>query len=180
MLICSKINDDLPKDSIFEQNQQFLNSLEIKHTLGLELDSSDWKTLRYIANQCPILGGRTRDRAIGWLPLEEAMTFRSEDPQNIYCDVEERKQRNDDVEPNSNNVTVYPNPSSNGFTIGFEKPTNNVKIEIRDVTSSIVYFEHVKSSIEKKYFETTGWQKGVYFISISAKDINFNAKIIIL
>jgi len=72
----------------------------------------------------------------------------------------------DEQKNNPSFLKVYPNPTSNSFTIGFSTATQEQYIDINDINGKCI--QHIKLNQGQKTIniDTTHWQNGIYFISL--------------
>lgn len=76
-------------------------------------------------------------------------------------------------------VNLYPNPTSNKFTVEAEENLGNVTIQISEITGNIMEILSL-SDFQDKQFDCSTWSNGAYFISIITEDgKRSNSKLII-
>lgn len=78
------------------------------------------------------------------------------------------------------NVNVFPNPTITNFVIEPQEILEDVKLTIRDVNGRL-FIEKQLVELSNYTVNCSGWQAGIYFISLSATstNINYYLKIII-
>ena len=80
---------------------------------------------------------------------------------------------------NSSQISIYPNPAKNDFTIEVNGAINNGQLQIYDVLGQVLYAEEMNT--------TSGYSKqihlnvatGVYFVSVREGDKHYTQKLII-
>jgi hypothetical protein len=63
------------------------------------------------------------------------------------------------------NLTVFPNPASDNFTIGISGSDNTFTFNITDILGQTILTSEITENNEQ-IINSTGWNKGVYFINI--------------
>ncbi|MDQ3101855.1 MAG: T9SS type A sorting domain-containing protein [Bacteroidota bacterium] len=89
----------------------------------------------------------------------------SYDPCNIGTSVEEN--------PSSERPEIYPNPSTDGFTV--EYPSGIARadlIEITDLSGRII-FSDTPMTTGKAIFDATAWSAGTYLVNVIAKGVRY-------
>jgi len=76
------------------------------------------------------------------------------------------------------NVKVFPNPSTNGFTVSVQTQSQNNKIQIMDLSGRVVYNEAISNSFSRNYPKDF-LAKGVYILRLSSDDRFITKKIVI-
>ena len=76
------------------------------------------------------------------------------------------------------NVPVYPNPSTNFFTIALENKHSEVDVTITDISGKIIYKTNV-TGIQKLEINTSDFAEGVYLVRLHAPDFVETKKVVI-
>ncbi|MGM5468634.1 M4 family metallopeptidase [Flavobacteriaceae bacterium LMO-SS05] len=86
-----------------------------------------------------------------------------------------------DLESLTNQVLIYPNPSSNIFTLSFEKTYNNIDLDVYDIMGGKVLSQKNISKPNNKYeLDMSNFSKGLYFTRIKIeKDFTIVKKLIL-
>ncbi len=80
---------------------------------------------------------------------------------------------------NSGEVTIYPNPFNSEIKIKLSDPCSLVNVVISDVSGKIVHSEKIENPSEMiSIYQLNEVEKGMYFISISSPEFNINKKIV--
>ena len=72
-----------------------------------------------------------------------------------------------------NSLTIYPNPSSNIFTISFQS-SEKLSIEVFDLTGKVILNRFTDNQID-----LTGYAKGIYFVKLSIDDVQTVKKLVL-
>lgn len=82
-------------------------------------------------------------------------------------------------EYNSNeNITVYPNPSSDSWTISGEEIKSGSKVEIFNIHGQLVYFHILSDLASDVSIENSSLSSGVYFLKLSKGDSRNTIKLV--
>ncbi len=162
---CEAYNHALPLNTVYEINQKFLNRLGIQSVRGMVQSAADNDTLRLIANQCPEVAGRTRSRAINWLPSDEAPNYRSEfGDVNAGC-TGHRSNEDERIAlvTSSGGMSIVPNPAHDAARVLFDQPYLG-DLVLADVSGKAVALYR---SINGQYLDLnlSGLNAGVYLLS---------------
>ena len=86
----------------------------------------------------------------------------------------------DNIQPN-NNLSIYPNPTTDDLSIVFEtKDNEDIRISISNVLGQIVYNEKMEAynGTNIRKINIAKYATGVYIVNVSTKDRNISRKII--
>ena len=78
---------------------------------------------------------------------------------------------------NQANITIYPSPMTNHFTIDLGNQTNDTQIQIMNVQGKIIY-TNTEITTSKLIVNSANWSKGIYFIRLSNNDSYKTIKLI--
>lgn len=80
----------------------------------------------------------------------------------------------------SQEIDVYPNPSSVSFNVEFQEACKSVKIDIRDITGKLIWEEYL-FDVKKCEVPCADWTAGMYLITLYNYDNQqqYNSKILI-
>lgn len=85
-----------------------------------------------------------------------------------------------EVNINSAEVTLYPNPAKNEFFINFsDHILGKIGIEIYDMSGKLIYTENKVPPDTKKAISTMGWENGTYMITIKGLGIEIVLKVVV-
>ncbi|MBL7921420.1 MAG: T9SS type A sorting domain-containing protein [Bacteroidia bacterium] len=79
----------------------------------------------------------------------------------------------------NDNISIYPNPTNDliSIVIPNAKPGEKIKIETRDINGRVLFSEE-RTHNENSQLDLKDLKPGLYFITISGSDLNYNQKII--
>ena len=127
------INNALPANQVFEQNQKVINAIAINQARGLAISQQDSLALYTISQQCVLIAGRTKGRAASMLPPESGAHYWKESGDDSGCvPVEERNTIRQD-----STFSLSPNPCTSNLRIQFKSPFDG-NISISDLSGSVV------------------------------------------
>ncbi len=86
-----------------------------------------------------------------------------------------------DIRKSTNNIKIFPNPSSNNFNIQFNKDYENIDIKIIDLAGRNVYSEktNISNNNDMVNINIENLPKGIYMINIKTEKEYFLEKLII-
>lgn len=116
---CIGLQQSLPSEEIYEQNQKFLHSLDLKNARSQDFTDDEYEILRAIAQQCPQEAGLTIDRAKGMLPDWDVLSSWTDYPEENDC-MEQR--RRTQIKMNLAALTVTPDPARDFIRVRFSSP----------------------------------------------------------
>ena len=110
--------------------------------------------LPYIAGQCDEEAGHTRFTAMNYLPEDDAANTRSDEPDIVTCERDEKGIAN-------MNFKVLPNPAADWVSIMISTKFSG-EIQIMDATGKIIH-QVTLSEQNIAYFNTQALSAGIYF-----------------
>jgi len=86
---------------------------------------------------------------------------------------------NNEIENFSKGIFVFPNPTSNHFTIALGSNNKNILVVITDVTGKIIY---TATTIETRNIkvDTKGFAEGIYIVRIQSADFTETRKLMVV
>ena len=82
-----------------------------------------------------------------------------------------------EVNPSTNQLTIYPNPTKGIFTIDLAGVNENTSITVYDVLGKVIVNQKLIRT--KTLIDLTGNKKGIYFINIQSDNEKIVRKIIL-
>ncbi len=82
-------------------------------------------------------------------------------------------------EEKSSLVNVYPNPSNGNFTVDVTDFNNQIRMEVINISSQIIYSKKLNNSSQKVSM-TTSLSPGIYFIRLYSNNVHFATKKLII
>jgi hypothetical protein len=171
------INNALPANEVFEQNQKVINSIAINQARGLALSLQDSLALYAISQQCVHFAGRTKGKAASMLPPESGAHYWMEHGDDSGCTpVEERK-----ITQQASEFSLSPNPCTSNLGIQFNSPFVG-NISILDLSGRVVQQLVVHDKQQALNISVEQLSNGVYLLTCknAAGELSSSSKFVIL
>jgi Secretion system C-terminal sorting domain len=164
---CALFLAGLPQNTPYEINQVTLNALALKKSRGIDFDATDYNLLHNIAAQCPQHAGRTREKAIDYLPSGDAYKIQTDIPTEIPCG-RENKSEQYSTTTNTIPVKIAPNPAINTVSLSFDKVFEGTVAVISPLGTAV--FEQQVSGAQVYQINLPELPSGNYFIRLQGND----------
>ena len=169
----------LPATSVWESNRKALYSYWLMKAQGTALTTSDYASIRSIANQCPQEGGMAIREIPLFLPTTEANIYSREDYW-VDC-VEEVKPRREQAVAQllTNTLMVLPNPADQQISL-FLGQVSEATWTITDLNGRTWQRGQMTSGQPSAIFDTQSIPSGLYFCTVRTHTgLVLTAKVII-
>ena len=134
-------NSQLPVEDIIQSNNKTFNQIYLE-TIGKDIYSltdSQFLKISYIANQCPLIGGKIVYNARSLCELKDSISLSFSDA--ILCDEDNERENNINYKNNNsnNNLIVFPNPAVDKLQCISQEFANikNIQINIYDISGKL-------------------------------------------
>lgn len=169
--LADSLNDLVSTSEDIESNEQELNKIFLNKIVNNDynLDSTEYATLYFIANQCPFLGGNSVYNARAILrTLNDTSSF----DDGILCEPESSPRlANKNKSLNTGNVNVSPNPSPDKFVFTFKLPKDESgSLLIIDNLGQPVYFQEISANKIEIMVNLNKLNEGIYFFKITSNE----------
>jgi hypothetical protein len=171
------INNALPANQVFEQNQKVINAIAINQARGLAISQQDSLALYTISQQCVEIAGRTKGRAASMLPPESGAHYWKESGDDSGCTpVEERN-----ITQQSGEFSLSPNPCTSNLGIQFNSPFVG-NISILDLSGRVVQQLVVHEKLQVLNIPVEQLSNGVYILTCNNAngDLPSSGKFVVL
>lgn len=174
---CLIFLENLPQNSIVEQNNYALNVIALKKSHGQSIDATDILALEAIAMQCFDVAGRDKSKAIDLLPLDNSLKVLNDNPEIEICDRVEKNDLGHNLVANS--IQITPNPAKTEVNIVFTYPVTGT-VQILNSLGKACKSYNVHEDIQLR-LDTDSFSNGVYWVQVSqAGGVIMAKKMIIL
>jgi hypothetical protein len=181
-----RLNSRLSTTNPIEENHKQFNNIFLVNRIGNRdtLTSGQLDSLKQIARQCPFTGGRAVLQARAYL-----MTMGIDSLDNVDTCADESipsqmRQTVKTSSPEALEVSVYPNPSQDGYTLSLESSNaRELTLEVHNITGVKVLERKVSLTAEEtveQYFDTQNWVAGLYLCTIRENGTILNSQKLIL
>ncbi|MCC7466271.1 MAG: T9SS type A sorting domain-containing protein [Saprospiraceae bacterium] len=154
------LNNTLPANQVFEQNQKVINAIAINQARGLAMSQQDSLALYAISQQCVQIAGRTKGRAASMLPPESGAHYWVEHGDDSGCPpVEERN-----ITQQASEFSLSPNPCTSNLNVHFNSPFVG-NISILDVSGRVVQQQVVHEKLQVLNISVEQLSNGVYILA---------------
>jgi hypothetical protein len=171
------INNALPANQVFEQNQKVINAIAINQARGLAISQQDSLALYSISQQCVLIAGRTKGSAASMLPPESGAHYWKESGDDSGCTpVEERN-----ITRQAGEFSLSPNPCTSNLGIQFNSPFVG-NISILDLSGSVVQQLVVHEKLQVLNISVEQLSNGVYILTCknATGDLPSSGKFVVL
>lgn len=179
-------NGGLADDEIFESNFKQLHDIYLRNVIDNDsgFSEADIDQLTFIANQCPIEGGRAVYLARSLLILaQEDLTWNDED----LCSVSESEQQTNDWNNKGNfssdkfigEVEVYPNPTKESFNIQLPESELPFTVVITNVLGQ-EQLSLTEMTSGNHSIQINDWNAGIYWMKVFLNKENVSVKKLIV
>ncbi len=175
------LNNSISSQSIFEQNRLSVNDIYLNTIAGdiFELNTTQFQSLKMIAEQCPLSGGNAVFQARGILKAIGDNTYY--DNELICTPAQQKSEVYTEKEMIAEQLEVYPNPTKDIITIAFDGSLkSDLEFKLYDVSGKQIQVFTLAKGQKEYTLNLANTTKGLYFYECKMNRQVYKGKIVLM